>query len=311
MATIEVRGLHKRYGETVAVDGIDLTVERGEIFGVLGRNGAGKTTLIECIIGLRVPDQGEVRVLGLHPHHDRARLRQLMGAQLQESRLPERLRVREAVRLYRSLYPDGADPDRLLDELGLADKCDTAFEDLSGGQQQRLSIALALVGHPRVAVLDELTTGLDPRSRRDMWTRIEQIRDSGVTVLLVTHFMDEAHRLCDRVAVVHRGRIVALDTPAGLVAGRSTGRRLELRTASPVDRDRLRSLSAVHEVADRDGNVVVRGDENLLPAVVADLTARGVRITACALEHDTLEEVFLELTGGAPSAHDTMTEAVR
>ncbi len=223
MAVVEVEGLRKRYGGTVAVDDVSFTVEHGEIFGIVGPNGAGKTTLVECVEGVRRPDEGRISVLGLDPLRDRARLRQVMGAQLQGGGLPDKLRVGEAVSLYRSFYTDGADPGQLLDELGLASKRDTAFEDLSGGQAQRLSIALALVGRPRVAVLDELTTGLDPRARRGTWELIERIRDTGVTVLLVTHFMPEAERLCDRVAVIDRGRIAALDTPAGLIARAGTG----------------------------------------------------------------------------------------
>lgn len=218
MAVIEVRDISKRYGETVAVDGACFDVEAGEIFGFLGRNGAGKTTTVEIIEGLRTPDTGVVRVLGLDPVRDRRAVRSVLGVQLQEGMLPDKATAGELVRLYRSFYSDGADPDRLLTELGLEEKRDTFVDELSGGQLQRLSIALALVGKPRVAVLDELTTGLDPRARRDTWELIEQIRAAGVTILLVTHFMDEAQRLCDRIAVFDRGRIIALDTPGGLIA---------------------------------------------------------------------------------------------
>ena len=311
MATIDVQGLHKRYGDTVAVDGVDLTVQPGEIFGLLGRNGAGKTTLVECITGLRTPDHGEVRVLGLDPRRDRARLRQVLGAQLQESQLPDKLRVGEAVRLYRSFYGDGADPDRLLEDLGLAEKRDTAFEDLSGGQQQRLSIALALVGNPRVAVLDELTTGLDPQARRGIWARIEQIRDAGVTVVLVTHFMDEAQRLCDRIAVLEAGRIVALDTPEALIAGLDVGQRLRFRTAQPFDLARLRDLPSVREVAEQDGEIVVSGDGNLLHAVVLRLDQIGVMVTETRLEHASLEDAFLQLTDRPDTWADTEQEVPR
>jgi len=218
MAVIEVEDVRKRYGETVAVDGVSFTVEHGEIFGVLGRNGAGKTTTVEIIEGLRRPDSGSVRVLGLDPVRDRKALRNVLGVQLQEGTLPDKATVGELVRLYRSFYADGHDPHRLLADLGLDHKRDTFVDDLSGGQVQRLSIALALVGKPRVAVLDELTTGLDPRARRDTWELIEQVRSAGVTILLVTHFMDEAKHLCDRIAVFDGGRIATLDTPAGLVA---------------------------------------------------------------------------------------------
>ncbi|WFE28931.1 ABC transporter ATP-binding protein [Solwaraspora sp. WMMD791] len=218
MPAVTVEDIHKRYGSTVAVDSVSLTVEPGEILGVLGRNGAGKTTVVETIAGLRRPDRGRVRVLGLDPWRDRARLRQVLGVQLQAAALHAALTVRELVRLYRSFYADGADPDELIDLLGLADRRDTRFEKLSGGQQQRLSIALALVGNPRVALLDELSTGLDPQARRRIWALVEQLRDDGVTVLLVSHLMEEVERLCDRVALIDRGRLIALDSPAGLIA---------------------------------------------------------------------------------------------
>jgi len=213
---IEVRGLHKEYGDTVAVDDVSFTVSEGEIFGILGPNGAGKTTTVECVEGLRKPDRGELRVLGLDPLRDRTELTQLLGAQLQESQLPAKLRVAEALDLYSSFYRAPADWRSLLEALGLAGKSDTPFRKLSGGQKQRLSIALALVGSPRIAVLDELTTGLDPQARRDTWDLIESIRDRGVTIVLVSHFMEEAERLCDRVALIDKGRVVVQDTPAGL-----------------------------------------------------------------------------------------------
>lgn len=217
-AMIEVRQLHKRYGDTVAVDDVSLTVDEGEIFGILGPNGAGKTTTVECVEGLRQPDGGTVRVLGLDPSRDRAEVTQVLGVQLQDARLPERLRVDEALDLYRAFYRDPADPGELLDALGLREVAGRRFGKLSGGQRQRLSIALALVGNPRVAVLDELTTGLDPRARREAWRLIEAVRARGVTIVLVTHFMDEAERLCDRVAVIDAGRVVAVDSPAALAA---------------------------------------------------------------------------------------------
>jgi ABC-2 type transport system ATP-binding protein len=195
MAVIEVQELHKRYREQVAVHDVSFVVEEGEIFGILGPNGAGKTTTVECIEGLRSPDGGTISVLGLDPQRDRAELRQVLGIQLQASELPEKLRVGEAVELFASFYPAPADPDELIERWGLGAKRKTAFAKLSGGQKQRLSIILALVGNPRVAILDELTTGLDPQARRDTWSAIEQIRDAGVTVVLVTHFMEEAERL--------------------------------------------------------------------------------------------------------------------
>ncbi|MEU4669763.1 ABC transporter ATP-binding protein [Amycolatopsis sp. NPDC023774] len=224
MPLIEVTELRKTYGKRVAVDGVSFTVERGEIFGILGTNGAGKTTTVECLQGLRRPDSGAISVLDLDPAKDIARLHQHIGVQLQDARLPEKLRVAEALELFAAFYPYPADIGALLRQLRLEDHRTTAFGKLSGGLRQRLSIALALVGNPEVAILDELTTGLDPHSRRDTWQLVTGVRDAGVTVVLVTHFMDEAERLCDRVAVFAAGRIVATGTPAELRAttGKST-----------------------------------------------------------------------------------------
>ncbi|WP_433384688.1 ABC transporter ATP-binding protein [Actinoplanes sp. CA-142083] len=215
---IEVEHLHKSYGGTVAVDDVSFTVDQGEIFGILGRNGAGKTTTVECLVGLRKPDRGTIRVLGRDPQRDHAELTRRVGVQLQDSQLPERLRVGEAMRLYQSFYPDPADIKDLLGQLGLTNKEKTPYGKLSGGQKQRLSIALALVGRPRIAVLDELTTGLDPHARRDTWDLISDVRDSGVTIVLVTHFMPEAERLCDRIAVIDAGRVLVTASPAELIS---------------------------------------------------------------------------------------------
>jgi ABC-2 type transport system ATP-binding protein len=224
MPLIEVTDLHKRYGNRVAVDGVSFTVERGEVFGILGTNGAGKTTTVECLQGLRRADSGTISVLGLDPATDRAALTGRVGVQLQESRLPAKLRVREALELFASFYPEPADVGLLLDRLDLRDHARSYFGKLSGGQKQRVSIALALVGNPELAVLDELTTGLDPHARRETWRLVEGVRATGVTVLLVTHFMDEAERLCDRVAIFDAGRVVATGTPTELraAAGAST-----------------------------------------------------------------------------------------
>jgi ABC-2 type transport system ATP-binding protein len=224
MPLIEVTDLHKRYGNRVAVDGVSFTVERGEVFGILGTNGAGKTTTVECLQGLRQADSGEISVLGLDPANDRIALTRRVGVQLQESQLPAKLRVREALELFASFYPDPADVDVLLDQLDLRDHQRACFGKLSGGQKQRVSIALALIGNPELAILDELTTGLDPHARRETWRLVEGVRATGVTVLLVTHFMDEAERLCDRVAIFDAGRVVATGTPTELraAAGAST-----------------------------------------------------------------------------------------
>lgn len=224
MPLIEVSNLRKTYGEHVAVDDVSFHVEQGEIFGILGTNGAGKTTTVECLQGLRTPDSGTMSVLGLDPGKDHAALRQRLGSQLQESRLPDKIKVHEALDLYASFYANPADTGDLLAKLGLTGQRDQYFGKLSGGQKQRVSIALALVGRPEVAVLDELTTGLDPHARRDTWKLVETVRDTGVTVLLVTHFMDEAERLCDRLAIFDAGHVAATGTPAELRdrAGKST-----------------------------------------------------------------------------------------
>jgi ABC-2 type transport system ATP-binding protein len=215
---IVVEGLRKRYGATTAVDGVSLTVAAGEIFGILGPNGAGKTTTVECLEGLVRPDEGSVQVLGLDPARRGRELRQRVGIQLQHAVLPRRIRVREALDLYASFYQDAADPEPLIEAWGLAGKRDAMFETLSGGQRQRLFVALALLNEPELVFLDELTTGLDPQARRATWDLVRQIRDRGVTVVLVTHFLEEAERLCDRIAVFDAGRIVVVDSPQALKA---------------------------------------------------------------------------------------------
>lgn len=210
--------IHKRYGDTVAVDDVSLRIEPGEVFGILGTNGAGKTTTVEMIAGLRKPDSGHISVLGLDPRRDRAKVRQVLGVQLQQATLHHALTVAELMGLYRSFYPNPKSVEELQDLVGLTEQRDVRFEKLSGGQQQRLSIAVALIGRPRVMILDELTTGLDPRARRQMWNTIERLRDEGVTIVLVSHAMEEVEKLCDRVALIDAGRIIALDTPSGLTA---------------------------------------------------------------------------------------------
>ncbi|MFD2767680.1 ABC transporter ATP-binding protein [Micromonospora eburnea] len=297
MPVIEVTNLHKRYGDLVAVDDVSFTVAAGEIFGVLGPNGAGKTTTVECLAGLRVPDGGGVSVLGLDPRRDATRLRERVGVQLQESQLPDRLRVAEALELYASFYRDPADPARLIDELGLGDKRDTPYKKLSGGQKQRLSVALALVGNPEIAILDELTTGLDPQARRETWGLIERVRDRGVTIVLVTHFMEEAERLCDRLAVIDKGRVVALDTPAGLVSRVAPTQRVRFRPSAPVDDRLLTDLPEVASVARTGSQVVVTGTGELLHAVTSVLARNQIVAADLRLEQSTLDDAFVELTG--------------
>ncbi|MFV2012099.1 MULTISPECIES: ABC transporter ATP-binding protein [unclassified Micromonospora] len=298
MSVIEIEHLHKRYGDLVAVDDVSFTVDEGEIFGILGRNGAGKTTTVECALGLRRPDRGTVRVLGLDPRRDGARLRQQLGAQLQESQLPERIKVWEALELYSSYYRQPADWRELLDLLGLSARHDARFGQLSGGQKQRLSVALALVGDPKVAFLDELTTGLDPAARRDTWGLVESVRNRGVTLVLVTHLMEEAERLCDRVAVIDAGRVVALDTPAGLAASVDSGQLIRFVPDRPLDLALLTELPQV-TAATLDGReVVVDGGAELFFAVAAALSRHGVTPRELRLQQATSDEAFLTLTGG-------------
>jgi len=295
-AVVEVRELRKSYGDTVAVRDVSLTVQRGEIFGIIGPNGAGKTTTVECIEGLRTPDRGQIRVLGLDPGRDHGELRQRMGVQLQDSQLPERLRVGEALRLFSSFYRAPVDWRALMDLLGLTPKERTKFGKLSGGQRQRLSIALALVGNPEVVVLDELTTGLDPQARRDTWTLIEGVRDRGATIVLVTHFMEEAEWLCDRVAVIDSGRIVALDSPAALAAASDAPQRITFRPAAPLDDALLTALPEVTSLERRRGEVVVTGTGNVVTAVTSALASRGIVAGQLRVEQASLEDAFITLT---------------
>jgi ABC-2 type transport system ATP-binding protein len=293
MAVISVNHLQKSYGDTVAVADVSFAVEAGEIFGILGPNGAGKTTTVECVSGLRRPDSGEITVLGRDPRNPD--LRRRVGVQLQESQLPEKMTVREALELYSAFYPEPADWRRLAAELGLNGKLTTRFAKLSGGQKQRLSIALALIGDPRIAILDELTTGLDPQARRDTWDLIESIRDRGVTVVLVTHFMAEAERLCDRLAVIDGGRVVALDTPAGLVASVATEQRLRFRPSKPLDDRLLTGLPEVREVRHHGSQIEVIGEGNVVHTVTALLAANQIIAADLRIEQASLDDAFVQL----------------
>jgi ABC-2 type transport system ATP-binding protein len=297
MAIIEVDDLVKRYGGHTAVGGVSFAVEQGEIFGILGPNGAGKTTTVESIEGLRSPDSGSIRVCGIDPQRDTGDLRELLGVQLQESELPDKLRVGEAMELYSSFYRTPADWRELISTLNLTEKINTPFKKLSGGQKQRLSIALALIGNPQVAVLDELTTGLDPQARRDAWELIEHVRDRGVTILLVTHFMEEAERLCDRLALFDRGKLVALDTPAGLVARVDGRQRIRFRPSAPLDHALLVALPEVSGVERAGGQLVVTGTGNLLLAVTTLLARHQVVAGDLRVEQTSLDDAFVALTG--------------
>jgi len=299
-AVIEVTGLTKRYGGRrgeAVVDDISFHVDQGEIFGILGPNGAGKTTAVECMEGLRRRDEGDVRILGMDPLNDRHRLHQRIGVQLQESQLQEKLRVREALELYASFYPNPADWRELLGRWGLTGKADTRFAKLSGGQKQRLFIALALVGNPEVVFLDELTSGLDPGARHATWDLIAQIRDSGVTVVLVSHFMDEVEELCDRVAILERGRIAALDTPAGLVDRAGGEYRVRFRPMAPLDEQPLAALPGVMEVRRHGAQVTVTGTGDFASTVTAELARRQVLVADLRIEGRSLDSAYVALTG--------------
>jgi ABC-2 type transport system ATP-binding protein len=299
MSIIEVSGLHKAYGDVVAVEDVSLSVEQGEIFGVLGRNGAGKTTTVETVAGLRTADRGSVRVDGLDPRSQHDQVAQILGVQLQESNLQDTITVAEALDLYASFYSNPIDWRPLIDDLGLTSKLDARYEKLSGGQKQRVSIALALVGNPKVAILDELTTGLDPQARRDTWGLIETVRERGVTIVLVTHFMEEAERLCDRIAIIHRGRVAALDTPTGLIDQVAEGQRIRFRTESPLDPSALLRVPSVTDVKVDGQRVVVSGGDAVLFQLVGALEALGVEPLEFAMDRPTMDDAFLEITGEA------------
>jgi len=297
LPVVEVVDLIKEYDGRRVVDGVSFTVDEGEIFGIVGPNGAGKTTIVESIEGLREPESGSIRVLGLDPVADRYELAQRLGAQLQESRLQNRVRVGEILETFASFYPDPADWRELVSRFGLDDKIDSSYSSLSGGMKQRLSAALALVGSPEIVVLDELTTGLDPRARRSTWDSVERIRDSGVTVILVTHFMDEAERLCDRVMVLNDGRAEAVDSPDGLIRRTGAEQTMAFRPSEPVTLDQIESLPDVIEALVDDDRITVTGSENMVVSVLMALVDRGVTASQLRVDHTSLEDAYLALTG--------------
>ncbi len=297
-AAIEVSALRKAYGLLKAVDGISFEVLHGEIFGLVGPNGAGKTTTIECLEGLREPDGGGLRVLGLDPRDDGYELRERIGVQLQQSSLPDDMKVWEAMDLFASYYRKPTPWKPLLERLGIADKSQARFARLSGGQKQRLFIALALVNDPDLVFLDELTTGLDPHARRSMWDLVRDIRRRGKTVFLTTHFMEEAEQLCDRVLVMDRGRVVAMDSPVNLVRGLQAETRIVFHADRDYDPAPLRSLPGVSRIEKNGERCAVSGTgERLVCIVINALDAAGVRFRDLRTEQPDLEDVFLTLTG--------------
>jgi len=295
---IQVTGLSKSYGATRAADAISLQVYEGEIFGLIGPNGAGKTTTMECIEGLRRPDQGRLSVLGLDPFRDSVALLDRIGVQLQEAQLQKRIKVREAIALWSSLYRRPLDGCQLLTQLGLDAKANALFMTLSGGQKQRLFIALALINDPEVVFLDELTTGLDPQARRAIWDLVRGIRDRGKTVFLTTHLMEEAERLCDRVAIIDHGRIVDVDSPAGLVHRHCPERTVLIATDAEQAVDALSGVAGVDSAARDGANVVVRARSvEVMTGLIRCLADRAIVVTDFRTIVPTLEDVFLKLTG--------------
>jgi ABC-2 type transport system ATP-binding protein len=297
---VEISHLRKTYGPLVAVDDISFWVAEGEIFGILGPNGAGKTTTVEFAIGLRSPDAGTIRLMGIDSQADKPAIHEIVGVQLQESAFPAKLRVGEIIDMYRSFYRQPADVGDLVEALGLANKRKAYYRSLSGGQQQRLSVVLALIGAPKIAVLDEMTTGLDPLARRDAWELIERVRDRRTTILLVTQLMEEAERLCDRVALIDSGRVVALDSPAALAARAMGNKTVRLLPSAPFDESLLTRLPEVTGV-ERDGHhLVVTGTGELATAVIVAMHAAGVDARDVRIDASSLEDAFVRLTGKHP-----------
>jgi ABC-2 type transport system ATP-binding protein len=299
---IRCRSLAKRYKDVIAVDGIDLDVPSGECFGLLGPNGAGKTTTVEMIEGLVAPDGGEIEVLGLRWEHDAVALRERLGVALQETRLAERLKVVEVIRLFRSFYSEGHDVEEILDVVELGEKRDAWVEKLSGGQRQRLAIACALVGNPDILFLDEPTTGLDPQSRRQLWDVIEEFKSRGGTVVLTTHYMEEAERLCERVAVMDHGKVIALGSPRELIASLGADHVIEFALgdrAPALPECVLAALPGVEAVR-HDGpryTLTAAEPHRVIPALMVELERRDVAMTELLTHQASLEDLFLSLTG--------------
>ncbi len=300
-SVVQVKGLQKVYGSTIAVDEISFEVFPGEIFGMVGPNGAGKTTTIECVGGLRIPDKGLIRVLGMDPQRDRQILREKTGMQLQQSNLPGRIRVWEALDLYSSFYPHAVEWNTLIANLGLEDKRNTFYSKLSGGQKQRLFIALALLPDPQLVFLDELTTGLDPQARRNIWGLIREVQKRGRTVILTTHFMEEAEYLCDRVAILDHGKIVAMDSPSTLIHNLGNEDRVIFTVNGILPPEFTKALGKEMVIEIQGEKVIIRGNNNreipLVSEIVNLLTKMKISFHDLHTEQATLEDVFLQLTG--------------
>jgi ABC-2 type transport system ATP-binding protein len=295
---IQVSNIRKTYGSTVAVSDISFEVNEGEVFGLIGPNGAGKTTTMECVEGVRRPDGGNISILGLDPFRDVYQVQNRIGVQLQQAQLQKRIKVWEAVDLWASLYPKSVDANRLLEQLGLADKRNAWFMTLSGGQKQRLFIALALINDPEVVFLDELTTGLDPQSRRAIWDLVRGIRDRGKTVFMTTHLMEEAERLCDRVAIIEHGKIIDIGSPEELVGRHCPTRMVILATNNELADERLRTIPQVETVTRQGAQFTVQGlGDDFVSEVIQCLSENRIRVTDFRTVLPNLEDVFLKLTG--------------
>ena len=295
---IQVSGIRKTYGSTVAVSEVSFEVSEGEIFGLIGPNGAGKTTTMECVEGVRRPDRGAISILGLDPFRDVYQLQNRIGVQLQQAQLQKRIKVWEAVDLWASLYSRAVDGGRLLEQLGLENKRNAWFMTLSGGQKQRLFIALALINDPEVVFLDELTTGLDPQSRRAIWDLVRGIRERGKTVFMTTHLMEEAERLCDRVAIIEHGKIIDIGSPDDLVRRHCPVRTVLLATDSALAEERLRTIPSVDTVTRQDSRFTMQGSgDDFVTEVIQCLSENRIRVTDFRTVVPSLEDVFLKLTG--------------
>ena len=298
-AIVSVQGLHKRYGEIVALRGITLEIKAGEVFGLLGPNGAGKTTTIEILEGLRQPDSGTVVVCGMDPRREQAALKERIGAQLQATVLPDKIRVVEALTLFASFYRAPASVELLLERFGLRERRHAFFEKLSGGEKQRLALALAMVNNPELILLDEPTVGLDAQLRREIYVLIERFREERRTVLLTTHYIEEAERLCDRVAIIDHGQVIALGKPRELVAHSGKGARIEVSLAKPVAPERLKQLETVVDCRELDGHYTLHAQSTAaaVPALVRLLAAEDNSLLDLHIAQPTLEDVFVEMTG--------------
>ncbi len=296
---LQVENLVKRYGDVEAVRGVSFTVEEGEVFGLLGPNGAGKTTTVEILEGLRDPDGGRVSVCGLNPQRESRALKHEIGAALQSTSLPDKLRVMEALRLFASFYKRGRKPEELLKRFGLEEKRNTFYNQLSGGQKQRLALAMALVNDPRVVFLDEPTAGLDPQVRREIYDVIEELRREKKTILMTTHYIEEAERLCDRVAIVDHGNVIALGSPKELKQRSADKTRLEVRLARPESDSVLRGLDGVADCRVVDGGYVLHTQRppQTIVSLVKHLEAQGNELASLEISSPSLEDVFIELTG--------------